>query len=150
MADKTDLEAFREWISSFPDFPVLERFQVDYTDQIPCNGGLFPSGLVELSRKEDILGNITVTNQYNFALYYIFQKSPGDDFGATENAEWLIRFQKWVQEQGIRNSVPKFGNTETRQIVKAQNGALYEQDEEGTAVYMVQVSVQYEMYYEVI
>ena len=65
----TDLEKIRGWIATYPDFNILERFQVDYTDQLPANGGLFPTGMVEVNRTEDILGNVTVENQYNFGLY---------------------------------------------------------------------------------
>ena len=58
----------------------------------------------------DILGNVEVENQYNFGLYYVFEKSPGDDVGATVNADWIMDFQEWVQEQSIRGTVPKFGD----------------------------------------
>ena len=73
----TALESIKQWISSYPGHDILSSFQVDYTDQIPANGGIFPSGLVEVERIEDILGNFTVVNQYNFGLYYVFQKIPG-------------------------------------------------------------------------
>lgn len=42
----TALEKIREWLASYPGFDILSAFQVDYTDQIPANGGIFPSGLV--------------------------------------------------------------------------------------------------------
>ena len=60
----TALEKTREWIARYPDFDILSTFRVDYTDQIPSNGGIFPSGLVEVSRTEDIQGNVGVENQY--------------------------------------------------------------------------------------
>lgn len=146
----TDLEKIRGWIATYPDFNILERFQVDYTDQLPANGGLFPTGIVEVNRTEDILGNVTVENQYNFGLYYVLEKAPGDDAGAKINADWVMGFQKWVQEQSVRGCVPHFGNTQEKETAKAQNGVLYEQSGEGTAVYMVQLSVQFKNYYEVI
>lgn len=146
----TELEQIREWIKTFPDFDILSTFQVDYTDQIPANGGIYPAGLVEVNRKEDILGNVTVTNQLNFGLYYVFEKAPGDDTGAQVNADWIIKFQLWVQEQGVRGLIPRFGNTEEKQKAKAENGVMYAADEEGTATYMVQLSIQYQIFYGVI
>lgn len=139
----TALEKMRELIESYPGFDILSQFQVDFTDQIPANGGIFPSGLVEISRKKDILGNTTITNQYNFGLYYVFAKVPGDDAGATVNADWLMDFQEWVQEQSVRGLAPVFGDVPREERIIAQNGVLYDADDEGLATYMVQISVQF-------
>lgn len=144
----TALEKVRRWIATFPEYSILNEFQVDYTDQVPANGGIFPNGLVEVDRREDLLGNITVTNQYNFGIYCVFEKSPGDDAGATVNAGWVMSFQEWVQAQSVRGLAPRFGNTGGREVVQAQNGALYEADE-GTGTYLVQLSVLFMKNYEV-
>ncbi len=150
MAEKqTDLARMRAWIATFPGFDILGSFQCDYTDQIPPGGGLFPAGLVEISRTEDILGNVTAVNQYNFGLYYTFEKAPGDDGGATRNADWIMEFQRWVQEQSAQGLAPRFGNAGAREEIRAQNGALYDAQDEGTATYMVAVSVQFTQFYEV-
>lgn len=145
----TALEKIREWIAGYPDFDILSAFRVDYTDRIPSNGGIFPSGLVEVSRTEDILGNVEVENQYNFGLYYVFLKSPGDDVGAAVNADWVMGFQEWVQEQSIRGKAPVFGDDPQREQAKAQNGVLYAADEEGTATYMVHLSFSFIKRFEV-
>lgn len=143
---ENNLTKLRNWIKTFPGFDILSAFRVDYTDQIPANGGVFPAGLVEISRKEDIVGNVTVTNQLNFGLYYVFTRAAGDDIGAQINADWIADFQLWVQEQDIRGLAPSYGR---RQRIKAENGALYATDDEGTATYMVQLSIQYDMeFYE--
>lgn len=139
----TALEKMREFIESYPGFDILSQFQVDFTDQIPANGGIFPSGLVEISRKKDILSNTTITNQYNFGLYYVFAKVPGDDAGATINADWVMDFQEWVQKQSAIGAAPVFGDVPREERVIAQNGVLYDADDEGLATYMVQISVQF-------
>ena len=146
----TDLEKVRAWIRTYPDFDVLSEFQVDYTDQIPANGGIFPSGLQEISRVKYIYGDVLVTNQLNFGLYYVFEKAPDDDAGAAVNADWLMDFQRWVQDQSVRGLAPSFGNYDiANERIKAENGVLYAADEEGTATYMVQLSIQYKNFYEV-
>ena len=145
----TALEKIRDWIAGYPDFDILSVFRVDYTDQIPANGGIFPSGLVENRRTADILGNVEVENQYNFGLYYVFPKAPGDDEGATVNADWIMGFQEWVQAQSIMGKAPTFGDDPKREQAKAQNGALYAADEEGTATYMVQLSFTFIKRFEV-
>lgn len=146
----SDLERIRNWIATFPDHKKLDGFQVDYTDAVPNNGGIFPSGLVEISRAENILGDVAVKNQYNFGLYYVFTKAPGDDAGAAVNADWVMAFQKWVQEQSILRLAPTFGDEPETERIQAQNGVLYAAEEEGTATYMVQLSVNFTKIYEVI
>ncbi|MBE6771073.1 MAG: hypothetical protein E7547_02875 [Ruminococcaceae bacterium] len=145
----TDLEKVREWIKTFPKFDGISEFNVDYTDNIPANGGIFPSGLVEISRVEDVIGNVTVENQYNFGLYYVFSKAPEDDIGAALNADWIMEFQQWVQEQSILGKAPTFGNTGEKEKASAQNGVLYDADIEGVATYMVQLSFNFKKKYEV-
>ena len=142
------IDKIRDWLAAFPDYHKLCGFRVDYTDAIPNNGGIFPSGLVEISRRSDIMGNVTVENQYNFGLYYVFAKAPGDDAGAAVNADWVMDFQNWVQEQSIRRLAPTFGDDPDTERIQAQNGVLYAADEEGTATYMVQLSVNYTRFYK--
>ena len=86
-------------------------------------------------------------NQYNFGLYYVFEKTPGDDAGATINADWIMDFQEWVQEQAITGEAPQFGDRTLE--IKAQNGALYDAGSDGTATYMVHLSVAFEKEFEV-
>lgn len=145
----TPLELMREWLKSYPGAERLADFQVDYTDQVPGTAGLFPAGLVEIKRKTDICGNTTVTSQYNFAVYCVFAKSPGDDMGATINADWVMDFQTWVQTQSVQHKAPAFGDDLYRETIKAQNGALFDTSEEGVAIYMVQLSVEFIKKFEV-
>ena len=145
----TPLEKIRTWLKSYPGFDILNNFQVDYTDQIPANGGVFPSGLEEISRVTDIFGNSTVENQYNFGLYYVFEKSPNDDVGATINADWIMDFQEWAQAQSCTGEAPVFGDMPERERIVAQNGVLYDATDEGLATYMVQLSVRFTKKFEV-
>lgn len=150
-AAKTDLQRLRDWLATYPGYDILGSFRVDYTDQVPANGGLYPEGLVEISRSEDILGNVTVRSQYNFGLFFVLPKAPGDDLGAQLNADWLMDFQRWVQEQSVRGLAPTFGNTEQRaETMKAQNGVLDNAADEGTAIYVVVLAAEFKMRYEVI
>lgn len=142
----TDLERFRDWVLTCPDVPP--EFAIDYTNEVPNTGAIFPNGLVEVSRREDVLGNVTVHNQYNFALYYVYEKNEGDDVTAKVNQDFVMAFQLWIQEQSARKLAPTFGNRDTAQeIIRAQNGALYDTPDSGVGVYYVLVSVQFTKYY---
>lgn len=141
--EQTALEKVKAFVASFPGADVLAELAIDYADRIPDTAGLFPSGLVEVRRTPDVLGNVTVVNQYNFALYTVMSKAPGDDAGATLNAEWVQAFQEWVQEQSVLGQAPTFGDDPRQERITAQNGAIYSADAEGTAVYAIQISATY-------
>lgn len=144
----TDLEKIRNWLSGYPGAAPVQKLKVDYYSPDPDNGSIDPSGLVEISRTPDIMGGVTVENQYNFVLYFTLLKSPGDDTGATANADLLMDLQRWVQEQSLRGLAPVFGDDPDAETIKAQNGALYAANEEGVAIYTVQLSVNFIKYYE--
>lgn len=144
----TALQKMREFIGRYPGYDILGEFHVDYIDRVPSSGAIAPAGLVELSRSSDVFGNVTVNNQYNFSIYYCFEKAAGDDVGAAVNSDWLASFQEWVQMQSALGLAPAFGDKPLEERISAQNGVLYDADE-GTATYMVQLSVTYTKKYEV-
>lgn len=151
MEKDTDLERLRAWLASYPGYNILDNMLVDYINEIPGAASLMPAGLVEISRTEDILGNVTVRNQYNFGLYLALEKSPGDDIASAYNAGWVLDFQRWVQAQSVTRAAPTFGNIDQRrETIKAQNGALLDTGKEGVAVYVVQLSAEFSTFYEVI
>lgn len=139
----TALEKMVNWIKTYPGYDILGDFKIDYADHVPNVGSLAPSGLVEIERHPDIFGNVTVENQYNFGLYCVFLKAPGDDTGAAVNADWIMDFQEWAQEQSVIGVAPVFGDVPRDERITAQNGVLYAATDEGVATYMVQLSVRF-------
>lgn len=141
----TEIDKIRDWLKTSPQWDeYMSQFNVDFTDAIPNNGGIFPSGLVELDRNTDIFGNTTVHNQYNFAIYCVLVKPEYDDMIALNNADWVMDFQNWVQEQSITHVAPTFGDDPRKETIKAQNGVMYSPSEDGTtAMYMIQLSVEF-------
>lgn len=139
----TALKKMRDFVASYPGADILSQLSIDYTDKVPNCAGLFPGGLVEIERFRDITGEAWAYNQYNFALYTNLEKSPDEDEGATYNADWLIDFQNWIQAQSITGQAPIFGDDPRTETITAQNGAIYSADDEGTALYVVQLSVTF-------
>ena len=144
---KSTLDKMREFVRSFPGASILDGMTIDYTDKVPNCAGLFPSGQVEVSKTTDIFGDTTFVNQHNFALYTRLEKSPDEDEGAEYNAEWQMEFQEWVQRQSAIGRVPVFGDEPREERITAQNGAIYSVDEEGTALYAIQLSVRFIKHY---
>ena len=151
MDQKSDLARLREWLGTYPGYDLSANMLVDYLDSIPGSKSLRPGGLVEISRNEDILGNVTVSNQYNFGLYIAVAKSPGDGASAAYNADWVLDFQRWVQQQSITHRAPTFGNIDQQQErIKAQNGELHDTYQDGVGLYIVALSAEFKEKYEVI
>lgn len=145
----SDLERIREWISEYPGTEALQGLRIDYYSAQPENGSIAPAGLTEISRTEDILGNVTVENQYNFGLYFVLTKAADDDETAAANAEWIMGLQQWVQEQSIQRLAPTFGEEPKTERIQAQNGALDVNNEDGTATYFVRLTINFKKFYEV-
>ncbi len=140
----TDLEKMRAWIRTFPG-GIPDNFQVDFTGEVPRNAGLFPAGTEEVSRQRLVTGGVIVTNRHNFVLYAVFAKPQETDEISASNAEWVMDFQKWAQEQSVKGLAPTFGNINTREeSITAQNGAFHSVKESGAGMYAVTITAQYQ------
>ena len=81
----TALEKITAFVGGYPGADILREFQIDYTDQIFINGGALPPGLVEISRKADLMGRVAVVNQYNFRLAPVFGDVPSQEQITAQN-----------------------------------------------------------------
>lgn len=139
----TDLERLRQWLLTYPGWEAGELLLVDYLDAAPVNAGLYPAGLEELSRKTDVLGNMTVRCRYHFTLHRM-TASQGDK---RAEAEWLLDFQQWVQQESIRGLAPQFGDVPTEERLYAQKGKLKEASQTATATYVVTLTADFTKIY---
>lgn len=145
----TDLERLKAWLATYPEAEKFSQMQVGYTSSLPGDFGVFPAGIVEVERRENLFGQATVTNQYNFALYLVLEQASGGDAAALCGADWVMDFQRWVQQQSAAHQAPVFGNIDqNRETISAQSGALYEADAGGQALYMIQLAARFRMHYE--
>ena len=129
----TDLEKVRQWAFSYPKWSAGEALYIDYTDAAPANSGLYPAGLEEVSRHTDILGTVTVRCRYRFSLYRVVAAQ--DD--GIDNAQWLMDFQQWVQQQSAAGLTPKFGDAPEQEWIRAEKGKLQQVSQAGTGTYAV-------------
>ena len=122
----TDLERVRQWIMTYPQWE--DTLTVDFVETGTGKAGLFPLGLEERERREDVLGNVQVACRYHFALY---RRTQGQQ-DCTANAQWLLAFQNWVQQQSVAGLAPHFGDMPARERIQAQKGTLKERAQTGT------------------
>ena len=52
-------------------------------------------------------------------------------------------FQEWVQGQSVLGLAPAFGDDPRSERVAAGNGELYGASDEGTALYVIRISVSF-------
>ena len=139
----TDLEKLKQWLVTYPGWE--DTLAVDFTEAAPGNAGLFPAGLEEIERQEDILGNLQVHCRYRFVLY---RKTMGQADG-TANAQWLLAFQNWVQQQCAAGQNPHFGDVPDKERMQAQKGSLTASSGVGTVTYAVTLIADFIKKYEV-
>lgn len=129
------LQEIEKWLLTFPGWQGI-TIHTDYTDAQPENLGLFSTGLQELDRKTDILGNTTVKNQWNFAVRWVCAGQMSNQ----QQSRQLLTFQQWVQQQSALGLAPLLG-TDTQW--RAGKGKLESAGQTGTGVYVVGLTVEY-------
>ena len=132
------LENMKAWLQTFPQWEG--NIQVDYLEAVPGNTGLYPKGITELSRREDVLGNVKVRCRSTFLL----RKTA---VGTEENARWLMEFQTWVADQNRLGLVPQFGDDPKQERIRAFDGRIYDRAQAGSGRYTVMLTAEFTKYY---
>ena len=134
------LEKMKTWLQTFPLWEG--GIQVDYLEAEPGNTGLYPRGITELSRREDVLGNVKIRCRSTFLL----RKRA---VGTEENARWLLEFQNWVMEQNRLGLAPQFGDEPKTERLWAGEGRLESHAQAGSSLYTLQLLAEFTKIYEV-
>lgn len=132
------LEKVRCWLQTFPLWEGT--LQLDYAQAVPGNSGLYPKGLTELSRREDVLGNVKVRCSWAFQLRRA--ALPGE-----ENARWLMDFQSWVADQDRLGLAPQFGDEPKSERLRAFDGRLHDRTQAGSGLYTVMLTAEFTKIY---
>lgn len=130
----SELEKLQTWLKTFPLWDG--SLSIDVTDAVPGGMGLFPKGLQELSRREDVLGNLTVRYRWNFALHR------NQTAQMQDNAQWLMELQKWAANQCRQGLAPRFGDAAQHEQLRIYEGKLAYRKEGGSG-YTALLSVDF-------
>lgn len=134
------LETMQKWLETFPMWEGT--LQLDYADSVPGSTGLYPRGITELSRREDVLGNVKVRYSCTFILRRTAARGQ-------ENARWLLELQRWVAEQDRLGLTPRFGDEPKTERLRAFDGRLDRHSQVGSSLYTVRLSAEFTKIYEV-
>lgn len=132
------LETMKQWLQTYPKWEGTLQF--DYADAVPGNSGLYPRGMTELSRREDVQGNCKT----RYSCTFILRRAAGQ---SQENAQWLLDFQNWVMEQDRLGLAPKFGDEPKTERLRAFEGRLDTHKQVGSSMYTVQLSAEFTKLY---
>ena len=131
----TILEELKNWLKSGPLWE--DTLEIDTVSALPGSSGLFPRGITEISRKTDILGNVTTENKMQFVLYRVTPHPPED------NSRFLLALQEWIQQQSACGLAPRFGDDYSRERIRAEQGKLHAVPQASTGKYGVNITVEY-------
>lgn len=139
----TILERVRHWLQTYPGW--VDTLTVDMLPAGPGHMGLFPAGIEELSRTEDILGNRQVECRLGFTL----RRQVGAEEDNASHAAWLLDFQEWVRQQNLAGLIPQLGDVPGREQMWAEKGRLQEVSSTGIGTYTVTLLANFIKLYEV-
>ena len=120
----SELENLQNWLKTFPLWDG--SLTVDETEAIPGGMGIYPKGLQELSRRENVLGDLTVRYRWSFLL----QRNQGAQ--TEENARWLMQLQKWAANQCRLGLAPRFGDVPAEERLRICEGTLTQRKNGGS------------------
>ena len=123
------MEDIKNWLEGF-----VGTVCIDTLGPGPGSCGLYPVGLEQISRREDVLGNRTVGWRQIFLLRRVAARNE-------DAARWLLDFQSWVAQQSELGLAPF-------ETVRAEKGKLLRSDQTGTATYEVRLTGEFTNYYE--
>lgn len=138
-----ELETLKTWLETYPGWDS-EVCRAEYTEGTPGNSGLFSQGLEEVSRREDVLGNLQVRCRRKFRLLRMASSEQGQ-----QQAQWMRDFEAWVQAQSAKGLCPRFGDDPHGAWIRAEKGKLAQIRQTGSHMYEVILTAEFTKYYEV-
>jgi len=143
--DENFFDTLLTWLGACPALSGV-TLQVDYLPPAAGCGALFPRGIQQRERRQNVLGETVSRLRMELALRLNLAFIPGDGALAAQTAQRLLALQNWASEQSAAGLAPKFGNTETdRETLRAGAAQLEGASDEGSAVYTVTFTADYTM-----
>ena len=140
-----DLRAFLAQAPALAEIPL----RVEEAGSEPGTGGLWPRGVTVVTRKEDVLGGVTLRCRAEFLLRLCLPLPPGDDDQAVRNAGRLLALEGWVAALSAAHTLPRFGTgLPEGETLRAQDGRLEGTDLVGTARYSLRLLAEYTEIYK--
>ncbi len=131
-----ELTKILSWLSAFPGFAGYQ-WGLDCQPHKPGMATLTSQGIRISDTIEDLLGNRKDTVKLTCTLA----------FSGREKAQTLLDLQHWVQTQDARGLCPQLG--QGRKKATLSDGKCRMENKLGLYLYTAQLTLTYEIYYEV-
>ena len=142
------LPALRDFLAGAPALSDL-TLRVEDAGPAPGTGGLWPRGVTVLTRRENLLGGVSLRCRAEFLLRLCLPLPPGDDARAVRNAGRLLALQSWVAAKSAAHALPAFASgLPEGETLRAQDGRLETADAGGTARYTIRLLAEYTEVYK--
>lgn len=123
------LEILKGWLVGFPEWGNAQ-LHIDITEPDPGSCGLFPLGTEEISRREDVLGNVKVRLRMTCLLRRVALRRD-------EGAAFMAELSRWIGQR----PAPMLGMN-TR--IRGEKGKLASVSQTGTATYEMKIIAEFE------
>jgi hypothetical protein len=141
------IELVKSVLQEFPKInEVCNDIHVDFTDEIPTNYGLSPTG--DKLVKESITG--TQIREHNFVLYAIYQSQ--SDYDRLANSGVLLELQMWLEKhsdnQELSVMIGENNIVGTLLRLTCANGMLYQipsNNMNDGVCYQLQITAKYKI-----
>ena len=129
------INVLHNWLSDCPY--ISAPVTVEYLEEKPGAVALFIEDTREISRRQDVVGNVWITCRSRFSL---LRRVPrlSEDGGC---AQWLLDLQGWIQKKSIRGEISQPYITHMQAAMS--DGRLQEDTADGMGIYKVSLDVEY-------
>ena len=143
--NETYFEQLLQWLARCPALTGID-LRVDDLPPAAGTGALFPKGVEQTDRWQNLLGQVTARQKMQLVLRLNLPFVPGDANLSAQTARRLLELQAWVAEQSAAGFAPQLGNADPVQETLTAGAARLEQaNDEGSAVYTVTLTAHYTM-----
>jgi len=143
--NETYFEQLLQWLARCPALTGID-LRVDDLPPAAGTGALFPKGVEQTDRWQNLLGQVTARQKMQLVLRLNLPFVPGDANLSAQTARRLLELQAWVAEQSAAGLAPQLGNADPMQETLTAGAARLEQaNDEGSAVYTVTLTAHYTM-----
>ena len=126
--NETYFEQLLQWLARCPALTGID-LRVDDLPPAAGTGALFPKGVEQTDRWQNLLGQVTARQKMQLVLRLNLPFVPGDANLSAQTARRLLELQAWVAEQTLTAGAAR----------------LEQANDEGSAVYTVTLTAHYTM-----
>lgn len=133
------IKAVQDWLSEYEGMSMrpLSEIRTDLTEEQPSSYALAAAGNSKI--EEDILGNCTYQNSYVFYA----RELASNEIDRADTHEFLDRLKEWIEEKNASGDLPSLPDGYTAEGIEVSNAMLFGIDENGVALYQVQIQLTY-------